>query len=66
MERRIVLGLCAMGMLGLSLPAEVAIAQQKNLAAQLVGTWSLVSNINVKKDGTTGAGYAELTWKRVT
>ena len=53
MERRNVLGLCAMGMLGLSLPSGNAIAQQKSLSTQLVGTWTLVSNVNVKKDGTT-------------
>ena len=53
MERRLVLGLCAMGMLGLSLPAGDAVAQQKKLSIQLIGTWTLISNVNVKKDGTT-------------
>ena len=37
--------------LGVSLPAGDAVAQQKSLKEQLVGTWKLVSSDNVRSDG---------------
>ncbi len=53
MKRRNVLGLFAIAMLGLSLPVGNAAAQYGTLTEQIVGTWALVSNVNVKKDGAT-------------
>jgi hypothetical protein len=53
MERRSVLGLVAMGMLGFSLQSGGGLATQNGPGSQLVGTWTLVSNVNVKKDGST-------------
>jgi Lipocalin-like domain len=38
--------------LGISLPAGNAVAQQKSLKEQLVGTWKLVSSHNVRNDGS--------------
>ena len=38
--------------LGLILGANDALAQQKSLREQLIGTWMLVSNDNVAPDGT--------------
>lgn len=39
-------------MLGVALPAGDAVAQQKSLKEQLVGTWKLVSSHNVRSDGS--------------
>ena len=39
-------------MLGLGLPAGAAVAQQKSLKEQLVGTWMLVSSHNIRSDGS--------------
>jgi hypothetical protein len=39
-------------MLGVALPAGGAVAQQKPLKEQLVGTWKLVSSENVRNDGS--------------
>ena len=38
--------------LGLGLPVSNAVAQQKSISEQLVGTWSLVSVVNIRPDGT--------------
>ena len=38
--------------LGIGLPASNAVAQQKSISEQLVGTWSLVSIVNFRPDGT--------------
>jgi hypothetical protein len=38
--------------LGIGLPASNAVAQQKSIGEQLVGTWSLVSVVNIRPDGT--------------
>ena len=38
--------------LGVALPAGDAVAQQKSLKEQLVGTWKLVSADNVRNDGS--------------
>jgi len=38
--------------LGVVLPAGDAIAQQKSLKEQLVGTWKLVSSHNIRSDGS--------------
>ena len=52
MNRRIILSLSAIAALGLALLPGNAVAQQKSLKEQLVGTWTLVSNDNVAPDGT--------------
>jgi hypothetical protein len=46
------LGIAAMTALSLSLLPANAIAQQKTLKDQLVGTWTYVSSADVRKDGT--------------
>jgi hypothetical protein len=38
--------------LGIGLPASNAVAQQKSLKEQLVGTWTFVSAVNTRPDGT--------------
>ena len=38
--------------LGVVLPAGDAVAQQKSLKEQLVGTWKLVSSHNIRSDGS--------------
>lgn len=38
--------------LGVALPAGDAVAQQKSLKEQLVGTWKLVSSHNIRSDGS--------------
>lgn len=53
MKMRNVLGFCAMAVLGLSLSLGNASAQHGTPTEQIVGTWALVSNVNVKNDGTT-------------
>jgi Lipocalin-like domain len=54
MNRRITLALSMMALLGLGigLPASNAVAQQKSIKEQLVGTWAYVSSINTRPDGT--------------
>ena len=52
MDRRSILRLSAITALGLALLPGSAIAQQRTLKEQLVGTWSLVSVETVRKDGT--------------
>lgn len=55
MDRRSILTLGAAASLGL-LP-RVAAAQAKTLKEQIVGTWALVSEVDVKKDGTRVAHF---------
>ena len=48
----IALSTLALLFLGIGLPASNAVAQQKSISEQLVGTWSLVSVVNIRPDGT--------------
>jgi hypothetical protein len=52
MIRRNLLSILALMALGLALLPGNAIAQQKSLKDQLVGTWTYVSSVDVRKDGT--------------
>ena len=52
MNRRSVFSISAMTVLGLALAPGDAVAQQKSLKEQLVGTWTFGSAIDVHKDGT--------------
>ena len=54
MNRRSTLALSTMALLflGIGLPASNAVAQQKSLKEQLVGTWTYVSAGNTRPDGT--------------
>lgn len=54
MNRRSTLALSTMALLflGIGLPASNAVAQQKSLKEQLVGTWTFVSAVNTRPDGT--------------
>jgi hypothetical protein len=51
MNRRSILGLSAIAVLGLVTPPTVAVSQPKTLKDQLVGTWTLVSIIATDKSG---------------
>jgi hypothetical protein len=53
MNRRSILSLSAVTALGLaSLPNSSALSQQKTLKDQLVGTWTFVSSVNTRPDGS--------------
>jgi hypothetical protein len=52
MQRLNILSLSAITALGLAFLSGNAIAQQKSLKEQLVGTWLFVSSIDTQKDGT--------------
>jgi len=52
MNRRNILGLSMITALGLASLAGNAVAQQKPLKEQLVGTWTFVSAVETNKDGT--------------
>lgn len=52
MNRRIILSLSAITALGLAFLPGPVFAQQKSLKEQIVGTWSFVSAIDTKADGT--------------
>ena len=56
MNRRITLALGTVAVLGLgvALPATTAVAQT---AKDLVGTWTNVSNVNVRQDGSRVAQF---------
>lgn len=45
-------GLVTILLLGTGLPANEALAQQKSTKEQLVGSWTLVSTINTRPDGS--------------
>jgi hypothetical protein len=51
-NRRNIVILSAITVLGLALPAGDAAAQQKTLKEQLVGTWTLVSYEDINPNGT--------------
>jgi hypothetical protein len=52
MNRRHILSLSVITALGLALLPGSALGQQKSLKEQLVGTWTLVSVVNIRPDGT--------------
>src|ERR1700724_2861747 len=52
MNRRSLIGISAATALGLALLGGNAVAQQKSLKEQLVGTWTFVSAVDTNKDGT--------------
>ena len=52
MNRRYILSLSAITVLGLAMVSGTTMAQQKSLKEQLVGSWTLVSSDNVAPDGT--------------
>ena len=52
MNRRSLLTISATTALGLAFLAGNAVAQQKSLKEQLVGTWTFVSAVDTNKDGT--------------
>jgi hypothetical protein len=47
-----VLSISAVTMLGLALLPGNAVSQQRTLKEQIVGTWTVVSTVNVQKDGS--------------
>jgi len=51
MHRRNILGVAAITALGLALLPGGALAQQKSLKEQLIGTWTFVSALDVHPDG---------------
>lgn len=53
MRRRSILVLSTIAALGLALPPSNGIAQQKSFKDQLVGSWTLVSALDVLPDGRT-------------
>jgi hypothetical protein len=54
---RHLLSVCAIAALGLALVPGASVAQQKAMKDQLVGTWTLLIDDNVKADGTHVPGY---------
>jgi hypothetical protein len=56
MNRRSVLNLSAITVLGLVVSQNSAIAQQKSLKEQLVGTWAFVSSTGKLADGSPAWG----------
>jgi hypothetical protein len=52
MNRRSILSISAMTVLGLALVPSSALSQQKTLKEQLVGTWTLVSYEDINPNGT--------------
>jgi len=52
MNRRNVIAFSTTTVLGLALLSSSTVAQQKSLKEQLVGTWTIVSAVDVQKDGT--------------
>jgi hypothetical protein len=52
MNRRNILSLSAISALGLALPLSSAGAQTKSLKEQLVGSWTFVSSVNTRADGS--------------
>ena len=58
MYRRSIISISAMTMLGLAFVSSTAVAQQKSLKEQLVGTWTLVSSdYTASEPGTTRHKY---------
>jgi hypothetical protein len=56
MHRRSILGISAL-VVGLAMLTDGALAQQKSIKDQIVGTWTLLLSDNVKDDGTHVPGY---------
>jgi hypothetical protein len=56
MNRRSILTISAMTVLGLALVPSSAVSQQKSLKDQLVGAWTLVSQVFTEPDGTKQPG----------
>ena len=52
MNRRNILNVSILAVLGLSVMPGSTIAQQKSLKDQLVGTWTLVEAVDVRPDGS--------------
>src|SRR5215813_14338908 len=52
MNRRSVLSISVMTVLGLAVSAGSAVSQQRSLKDQLVGSWSFVSAVNIRAEGT--------------
>src|SRR5215218_9194086 len=52
MNRRHIFGLSVTIAVGLALITSDAIAQQKSMKEQIVGTWAIVSNDNISPDGS--------------
>lgn len=52
MKRRNILGVSAVTLLGLAMSSRSAVAKQKTLKEQLIGTWLVVSNVTTSPDGT--------------
>ena len=52
MNRRSILSISVMTVLGLAVSAGSAVSQQRSLKEQLVGSWSFVSAVNIRADGT--------------
>jgi hypothetical protein len=57
MNRRNILSLSAITALGLAMLPGNAVAQTKSLKDQLVGTWTLVSEIDTQSDGKKSEGF---------
>jgi hypothetical protein len=57
MNLRSILGLCAIGAVGLAGASDHAIGQQKSLKEQLLGTWTLLSHDRVLPDGRRSPNY---------
>jgi len=57
MNRHSILGIYSMAALGIALLPGSALAQQKSLKDQLVGTWTLVSLENILPDGKKQEPY---------
>ena len=51
MNRRTILTLSSIAAMGLAAPVRTAIAQQKTIKDQIVGTWTFVSALDVQPDG---------------
>jgi hypothetical protein len=51
MDRRSILSLSAIAAIGLAAPLSSAVAQQKTIKEQIVGTWTFVSALDVHPDG---------------
>ena len=57
MNRRAILSICTMTVLGLALLPGTAAAQQKSLKEQLVGTWTVVSSESTAPNGAKQQFY---------
>ena len=53
MNRRCVLGLCAVALISIPVLPKIGVAQGKSLKEQLVGTWIYVSSTGKRDDGSS-------------